>query len=154
MLSPIELSSSQEPNAAAAVAGAPPFVTASVARELGILLALSVMFPFLIHVLPVPEDARLGPRLLPMYYAPLLAALLGRPSSALSVAVAAPWLNWALTGHPDLAGGLMVMLQLVTFVVALRVLLGKAGARWYLAAPAYLCGLVPAALLAADNAAS
>lgn len=66
------------------------FLTATLARELGVLLSLSVMFPFMIHLLPVPEDARLGPRLLPMFYAPLLAALLGRTQTALIVAVAAP----------------------------------------------------------------
>ena len=76
------------------------FLTVSLARELGILLCLSVMFPFLIHIIPVPGNAQLGPRLLPMFYAPLLAALLGRTRSAVAVALLAPWLNWALTAHP------------------------------------------------------
>jgi hypothetical protein len=33
----------------------PRFLTASLAQELGIALTLSVMFPFLLHLLPVPE---------------------------------------------------------------------------------------------------
>ena len=32
-----------------------------------------------------------------MFYAPLLAALWGRTRSAVVLALAAPWLNWALT---------------------------------------------------------
>ena len=45
--------------AAVGVRSAPRFLTASVARELGILLTLSVMFPIMIHVFPVPDDTRL-----------------------------------------------------------------------------------------------
>ena len=76
------------------------FLTVSLAREIGVLLCLSVMFPFMIHIIPVPGDAQLGPRLLPMFYAPLLATLWGRRRSAAAVALLAPWLNWALTAHP------------------------------------------------------
>jgi len=123
------------------------FVTASLARELGILLSLSVMFPFLIHILPVPDDARLGPKLLPMFYAPLLAALVGRTRSALLVALAAPWLNWALTTHPAPRTGIVMMIQLVVFVFALRALLAGGHLRWLLAAPAYFACLVVGALV-------
>lgn len=122
------------------------FLTASLARELGILVSLSVMFPFMIHLLPVPEDARLGPRLLPMFYAPLLAALLGRIPTALLVAFVAPWLNWALTGHPAPRGGVVMTIQLLVFVFSLRALLRGMGPRWYFAAPAFLASVVVAAL--------
>jgi hypothetical protein len=91
------------------------FLTLSTARELGILLCLSVMFPFLIHIIPVPQDSRLGVRLLPMFYAPLLAALVGRQGTAFAVALLAPWLNWALTSHPAPAGASMMSLQLLVF---------------------------------------
>lgn len=136
----------------ATVADAGPvrrFLTATLARELGILLSLSVMFPFMIHLLPFPEEARLGPRLLPMFYAPLLAALLGRTQTALIVAVAAPWLNWALTAHPAPRGGIVMSLQLVVFVVSLRALLRSVGPRWFLAAPAFLAGMIAAVLMVA-----
>jgi len=128
---------------------APRFLTASVASEIGILLVLSVMFPFLIHILPVPEDARLGARLLPMFYAPLLAALLGRTRSALTVAVAAPWLNWALTTHPAPRGAIVIMVQLLVFVWVVRVFLKQLGARWFLAAPAYVASWAAAMIVAA-----
>jgi hypothetical protein len=135
---------------AAPVAGtAPRFLTASWASELGILLALSVMFPFMIHLLPVPEDARLGARLLPMFYAPLLAALLGRTQSGVGLALVAPWLNWLLTRHPSPPSAALMTVQLLVFFAALRLALGRVGPRWYLAAPAYFLGLAASMLVAA-----
>ena len=137
------------PMFAATAADAGPvrrFLTTSLARELGILLSLSVMFPFMIHLLPVPEDARLGPRLLPMFYAPLLAALLGRTQTGLIVAVVAPWLNWALTTHPTPRGGVVMTIQLLAFVLALHALVRGCGSRWFLAAPAYLASMAVASL--------
>lgn len=123
------------------------FLTVSLARELGILLTLSVMFPFMIHILPVPDDVRLGPRLLPIFYAPLLASLLGRAQTAVIVAIVAPWLNWLLTRHPAPAGGVVMTVQLLTFVLCLRAMLRAVGPRWYLAFPAYIGCLVAAALV-------
>ncbi len=127
----------------------PRFLTVSFAHELGILLCLSVMFPFMIHIIPVPEDAQLGPRLLPMFYAPLLASLVGRMRSALVVASLAPWLNWALTSHPSPPGAILMMIELLLFVSTLRALLVKTGSHWFLAAPAYLAGKTGSVLAAA-----
>ena len=126
----------------------PRFLTASLARELGIVLALSLMFPFLIHVLPVPETSRLGARLLPMFYAPLLAALWGRMATAWLCALLAPGLNWALTGHPAPPATYAMMIQLLVFVVAVRGLPLRAGLRWFMAIPAYLAGMVTTMLAA------
>jgi hypothetical protein len=125
----------------------PRFLTTSLATELGILLTLSVLFPFMIHVLPVPEDARLGPRLLPMFYAPLLAALLGRKGMARLVALAAPWLNWAITSYPRPPTAILMMLQLVVFVLAVQLLMRRLGPQWYLALPAYLTSFAAAMFL-------
>jgi hypothetical protein len=125
------------------------FLTVSLARELGILLCLSVMFPFMVHIIPVPGDAQLGPRLLPMFYAPLLATLWGRTRSAVTVALLAPWLNWALTGYPPPPGAVVMMIQLLGFVIVLRTLLAGVGARWFLAAPAYFSGLAVSAVATA-----
>src|ERR1035437_8171082 len=125
----------------------PRFLNASAVSELGIVLALSVLFPLMIHILPVPDDARLGLRLLPMFYAPLLAALLGRLRSAFIVALAAPWLNWLLTTHPTPPTAVVTMLQLLVFVGMVRLLLAKIGSSWFLAAPAYFAWMAAAAVL-------
>jgi hypothetical protein len=135
--------------APAGVGQSPRFLTASLARELGVLLSLSVMFPYMIHLIPVPENAQLGPRLLPMLYAPLLAILLGRMRSAVLVALSAPWLNWALTSHPSPPSAIVMMAQLLVFVFTLRVLLTGLGPWWFLAAPAYFAGLAASAVVAA-----
>jgi hypothetical protein len=126
-----------------------PFLTVSLARELGFLFTLSVMFPFMIHILPVPSDARMGPRLLPMFYAPLLAALLGRQHSALLVALVAPWLNWALTTHPAPPGAVLLTIQLSAFVIVSRLLQSPPGARAFVAVPAFLAALAVTALVVA-----
>ena len=107
------------------------------------------MFPFMVHIIPVPGDAHLGPRLLPMFYAPLLATLWGRVRSAVTVALLAPWLNWALTAHPSPPGAIVMTVQLLGFVVVLRALLAGGGAHWYLAAPAYLAGVAVSTVVAA-----
>jgi hypothetical protein len=127
----------------------PLFLTVSLARELGVLLCLSVMFPFLIHVLPVPATARLGPRLLPMFYAPLLAVLWGRVPTAFIIALLAPWLNWALTSYPAPLGAAMMVVELLGFVTALRALVARVGMRGFLALPSYLAAMALATVVAA-----
>ena len=124
------------------------FLTVSLARELGVLLCLSVMFPFMIHLIPVPGDSQLGPRLLPVFYAPLLAALWGRTRSAVLLALAAPWLNWVLTSHPLPPGAVLLMVELLGFVLVFRFQVGQVGARWFLAAPAYFAGKIAAMVVA------
>jgi len=127
----------------------PRFLTVSMAREMGILLCLSVMFPFMVHLLPVPGDARLGPRLLPMFYAPLLAALWGRRETAVMLAVVAPWLNRAITGYPPTPGAVVLMIQLLVFVGAYRGLMARTGPRWFHAAPAFLAAMAVSGLVGA-----
>jgi hypothetical protein len=115
-----------------------PIAGMPLAGELAVMLGLSALFPFLIHILPVPENAQLGPRLLPVYYAPLLAVLWGRMPTALTVALLAPWLNRALTGHPSAPGAVVMTIELLAFVVALRALVARFPLRALLAVPAYL----------------
>ena len=149
MTPPLSLPIAMSETATAGNNRAARFMTVSVARELGILLSLSVMFPFMIHLIPVPGNAQLGPRLLPMFYAPLLAALWGRTRSSVVVALLAPWLNWVLTSHPTPLSAIVMMVQLLVFVLTLRMLLTRLGAHWLLALPAFFSGLAAAALVTA-----
>ena len=120
------------------------FLNVSFACEVGVLLCLSVMFPFLIHIIPVPADSKLGPRLLPMFYAPLLAVLLGRSRLAVLLAFAAPWLNRALTSYPALPSAAVMMVELLGFVFVFQFMMAEVGARWFLAVPAYFSGKIAA----------
>lgn len=130
------------PVATATTLRGPRFLTASLAREMGILLVLSMGFPFLLHLLPVPEDSRLGPRLLPMFWAPLLGCLWGRTATALVVAAVAPWLNWLFTRHPAPPVGVLMTIQLLVFVGTLRGLLAWTPIRHVAALPAYAAAML------------
>jgi hypothetical protein len=83
-----------------------------------------------------------------MFYAPLLAALWGRGRSAVVLALAAPWLNWALTSHPAPHAAIAAMVELLGFVLVFRFLMGDVGPRWFLAVPAYLSGKIAAMVVA------
>lgn len=128
---------------------APAFLTLSTAREIGLLLALTLLFPFLIHLIPGSDDSRLGQRLLPMFYSPLLGVLWGRTRSAAIVAVVAPWLNWLLTQHPSPPSATLMSLELLTFTLAVATLRARLGLRWFIALPAYIIGRAATIILAA-----
>ncbi len=131
-------------DASAVVGRGPRFLTASLAREMGILLVLSMGFPFMLHLLPVPENSQLGPRLLPMFWAPLLGCLWGRTTTAVVVAAVAPWLNWLFTRHPVPPVGVLMTIQLLVFVGTLRGLLTWTPVRHVAALPAYAAAMLVA----------
>jgi hypothetical protein len=130
--------------ATAVVVRGPRFLTASLVREMGILLVLAMGFPFLLHLLPVPENSQLGPRLLPMFWAPLLGCLWGRTTTAFAVAAIAPWLNWLFTRHPVPPVGMLMTIQLLVFVGTLRWLLAWPRVRSLAALPAYAAAMLVA----------
>jgi hypothetical protein len=100
-------------------------------------LALSAVLPVLVHMLPVTGGMPAGARLLPIFFAPLIAALLGRPAAALTAALLAPALNHLLTGMPAAATLPGLMMQLVLFT-GLAVLLARRPLLTLLAPAAYL----------------
>ncbi|MFA5595764.1 MAG: hypothetical protein WDA15_10825 [Trueperaceae bacterium] len=65
-----------------------------------VAVGLSVLLPVMVHLLPLSGHVPAGARLLPIFYAPLLGVLLGRPAAALTAALLAPLLNHLLTGMP------------------------------------------------------
>jgi hypothetical protein len=127
-------------------AAAPRFLTVTLARDMGLLTALSLMAPFMVHLLPFPEDSRLGPRLLPLFYAPLIAGLWQRLGTATLFALAAPWINHFVTGHPGVSIARLMMVELGTFALATAWLRDRWGLRPYLALPAYAVSKAAAAI--------
>jgi len=118
-----------------------PTTTASWVLGVGFLAAIAA--PWLIHLIP-GTSAPLGPILLPIFYAPMLAALMLRLPLAVAVSVVAPLVSQYLTGMPPQAVLPSVMLQVACFVVALRVLRTLP---WVVAVPAaYVVGLVSAVI--------
>lgn len=65
-----------------------------------VAVGLSVLLPVMVHLLPLTGNVPAGARLLPIFYAPLLGVLLGRPAAALTAALLAPVSNNLLTGMP------------------------------------------------------
>ena len=116
-----------------------------VSKVLGIGIVLAVAAPWLVHVIP-GSGAPLGPMLLPIFYAPMLAALLLRLPVAVAVSVATPIISQYLTGMPPAPILPGLLLQVLCFVVAIRVLRVMP---WVVVVPvAYLIGLASSAALA------
>lgn len=108
-----------------------------------IILAATMLLPFIFHLIPPVSDVPMGARLLPLFYAPLVAVLLFRAHVGLIAAALAPMLNYLLTGRPEFGLVTLLSLELVTFAIfsllALRMRL-----------PVWL--MVPVALVAAKIA--
>jgi hypothetical protein len=81
-----------------------------------VVLAASLLLPLLFHLLPVSGGPPLGARLLPIFYAPLIAVLLFHPAVALTAALAAPSINHLLTGRPAPEMVPVLTLELLLFV--------------------------------------
>lgn len=90
-----------------------------------IILAATMLLPFLFHLFPAAGDVPMGARLLPIFYAPLVAILLFRPHVGLIAALLAPMLNYLLTGRPEFGLVTLLSVELMTFtllcVLALRI---------------------------------
>lgn len=79
-----------------------------------VTVALTFALPLLFHLLP-SSGVPLGARLLPIFYTPLLAALLFPPVVALSASLLAPFINHALMGNPPLPMAAQLSAELLVF---------------------------------------
>ncbi len=121
-----------------------PSPTAAVALGAGGVLAM--LAPWFVHLAPAASPG-LGPVLLPMFYAPLLAALLLRLPLAVAVSALTPFVARLLTGLPADPVLLALVLQIAAFVIALRALQRF---HWSFVVPiAYLIGVGSAAIISA-----
>ena len=108
-------------------------------------LAVALVLPFVVHLVPVEGGPPLGARLLPIFFASMVLALRGAPVSALAVAALAPLVNRAVTGMP--AGPMLPTLQVELFAFAVLLIVAVR------AAPALARFAAPVAYLAAAAAA-
>lgn len=91
-----------------------------------VTVALTFALPLLFHLLP-SAGIQLGARLLPIFYAPLLAALLFPPVVALSASLTAPLINHVLTGNPPLPMATQLSAELLLVFTGMVLLLRR---RW------------------------
>lgn len=106
--------------------------------ELGVVIALTMFLPTVVHMFPSWDDSPIGAKLLPIFYAPLIAALTRRLHVSLIACLLSPWINYLLFGRPSLGVAAMLCIQLVPFAY-LVYRLGQRFKRWYWIGPvAYL----------------
>jgi hypothetical protein len=89
-------------------------------------IAAATLLPPLVHLIPAVDNVPMGARLLPIFYAPLLAILLGQPAAGLLAALVAPLLNYLFTGMPTREVMVIVTVELVAFSLFVM----AARARW------------------------
>lgn len=105
-------------------------------------VAATLAFPYLVHLLPAGQGPQVGATYLPIYWAPLLAVALFGFVPGLAAAALGPVLNHRVTGNPPEFLLTSMTLELVSFVVLLRLLLSL-GDRNLVAVPvAYLLSRV------------
>lgn len=103
--------------------------------KLVLVLSAMLVLPLCVHLIPSPASVRLGSILLPIFYAPLLAARRYRWHVAVLAGVLSPMINMWITGHPSGVMTSMLTVELVFFVSLLKLFL-KANAKSYFTAPA------------------
>lgn len=120
---------------------------------IGAALAVGLVLPILVHLIPVEAGPPMGARLLPIFLAATVAALRLDALSALSIALFTPLLNRLLTERP--AGPMLPTLLIELVLVVLIVLLIRRVAPVLLrgaAAPAYLLAAVVAGAIVSGDA--
>lgn len=94
-------------------------------------LALAFLAPYVVHFIPSWDDSPIGAKLLPIFYAPLIAALTRRAHVSIVVALMAPWLNHVLIGMPSVPMAIILTVELLVFsVVAERLTRSYRGKAW------------------------
>ena len=95
------------------------------------VLALAFLAPYVVHFIPSWDDSPIGAKLLPIFYAPLIAALTRRAHVSITVALMAPWLNHVLIGMPSIPMAIILTGELLIFsVVAERLARNHRGQFW------------------------
>lgn len=116
-------------------------------KETVLILGMSVILPFIIHLLPPIGGMPAGLRFLAMFYAPFIAVLLFRPHVAIITALLSPSLNLHLTGlpAPEIVGILTV--ELAMFSVIAYLIQKKWRNFWGTALLAYLAAVLSVSFL-------
>jgi hypothetical protein len=116
------------------------FWSAGQIRQTAILLGLSLFLPFVFHLLPSYDDSAWGPRLLPLFYAPTIAALLYKPHVSLILAVVPLLLNHLITGRPPVPVAFQLSLEMLVFTGFARYFAWKQLPFWFVGPAAYILG--------------
>lgn len=112
-----------------------------------VVLLATLLLPMLVHQLPLTGSVPVGARLLPMFYAPFVAAVFFRPRVGVIAGLLAPLINHLLTGFPAWPIVGLLSTELFFFTGIAAVLLRIPGVQWVAAPLAYLATKVVSASL-------
>jgi membrane-associated HD superfamily phosphohydrolase len=84
-----------------------------------ITMALMIVLPMLVHLLPAVGKTPLGAFLLPIFYAPLAAIFLFHPLVSIFAGLVVPYLNYVLTGQPALPVAASLSVELLLFSISM-----------------------------------
>ncbi|MDB4384428.1 hypothetical protein N9Z12_00110 [Opitutaceae bacterium] len=106
--------------------------------DLAVFLGLTLLAPWVVHMIPSWDDSPIGAKLLPIFYAPLIAALTGRGQVAITVALLAPWVNHLLFGMPPRPIAILLNIELVVFSIVAASMASRWSGQAWLGPVAYL----------------
>jgi hypothetical protein len=111
---------------------------ALVLHETIVVLAVSVIVPFVVHLFPPSGKVLVGARFLPLFYAPFVAVVLFRPAVSMMSALLAPCLNQLLTGSPCFEKVIVLTLELFLFTLIAQALVVEKKSFWGAAVLSYI----------------
>ncbi len=115
--------------------------------EIGIVIGLTMLLPFLVHFIPSWDDSPIGGKLLPIFYAPLIAAITRKLHVSLIASLLSPWINYLIFGAPALPIAWMLFAQLMPFAFIAYWMHRKLGSNYFNGVVAYLVSKPLIALL-------
>jgi hypothetical protein len=106
--------------------------------QTAIVLAATMILPILVHLLPNINGQLAGAVLLPVFFAPMIAAFLYKKYVALFAGIFAPLLNFLIMGRPASEMVIMLGFELVLFVLVLGWMKNLKAIRYFAAPVAYM----------------
>lgn len=106
--------------------------------DLAGFLGLTLLAPWVVHFIPSWDDSPIGAKMLPIFYAPLIAALTGRGQVSVIVALLAPWVNHLLVGMPARPIAILLTIELAGFSIIVAALSSRWAGQAWLGPAAYL----------------
>lgn len=103
-----------------------------------VVLGATMILPVLIHLLPNFNGQLSGAVLLPIFFAPMIAAFLYKKHVAIFAGIFAPLLNFLIMGRPAPEMVITLGFEVVLFVLALSWLMNLKSIRYFAAPIAYL----------------
>jgi hypothetical protein len=110
-------------------------------------IASTMLLPILIHAIPSLNNIPMGARLLPIFFAPLVALYVFHPAVSLLASLLTPYLNQLLTGNPPQAMMLTLSAELTLFSALCLLVLKRFPKLWFVAPLAYIAAKALAQLV-------